>query len=182
MDRRAWLDERRAATRAVYDAEAAGYDADDYPHDDQVGCVARVLERCLPGGLVLDAPCGTGRYFAQVRAAGFRVVGIDQSAGMLAEARARGLAERLDQVGLQELAFERAFDAVFTIDAMEIVPPEDWPTVLSGSRACRRLARGCRARDPGRDFPGGQRGLGIPPLPAPAAVMNVRRLVTTHRG
>jgi SAM-dependent methyltransferase len=131
MDRRAWLDERRAVTRAVYDGEAAGYDADDYPHDDQVGFVARVLERCPPGGLVLDAPCGTGRYFDQVRAAGCRVVGIDQSAGMLAEARARGLAERLDQVGLQELAFERAFDAVLTIDAMENVPPEDWPTVLA---------------------------------------------------
>ncbi len=50
---------------------------------------------------------------------------------MLAEARARGLAEALEQVGLQELAFAGSFDAVMCIDAMENVPPEDWPLVLA---------------------------------------------------
>jgi SAM-dependent methyltransferase len=80
---------------------------------------------------VLDAPCGTGRYFALVTEAGRRVVGIDQSAGMLAQASARGLAEAVEQVGLQELAFDRAFDAAMTIDAMENVPPEEWPIVLA---------------------------------------------------
>ena len=58
-------------------------------------------------------------------------MGVDQSAGMLAEARARGLAEALEQVGLQELAFDGAFDAVMCVDAMENVPPEDWPLVLA---------------------------------------------------
>jgi cyclopropane fatty-acyl-phospholipid synthase-like methyltransferase len=50
---------------------------------------------------------------------------------MLAQARARGLADALEQVGLQELAFEGGFDAAMTIDAMENVPPEDWPVVLA---------------------------------------------------
>lgn len=138
MDRRAWLDERRAATRADYDAEAAEYDALDYPREAHDEWVARLLARCRPGALILDAPCGTGRYFAQIRAAGVRVVGIDQSPGMLREARAKGLADRVDLIGLQELAFDAEFDGVLTIDAMENVPPEDWPRVLANLRRAVR--------------------------------------------
>jgi SAM-dependent methyltransferase len=131
MDRRTWLAERRAATMAVYDAEASGYEQHEYPVEAQRRFVARLLETCPPGGAILDAPCGTGKYFPLVAAAGRRVAGIDQSAGMLAEARAKGIAGSLEQVGLQEIAFEHAFDAVMTIDAMENVPPEDWPIVLA---------------------------------------------------
>jgi SAM-dependent methyltransferase len=134
MDRTAWLAERRAATRADYDAEAADYDELDYPREAQEAWVARLLALCPPGALVLDAPCGTGRYFAQVRAAGARICGIDQSPGMLEQARSKGLAEQLELVGLQELAFDAQFDAVLTIDAMENVPPEDWPLVLANLR------------------------------------------------
>jgi SAM-dependent methyltransferase len=131
MDRRAWLAERRAATVAEYDAEASTYEEHEYEVEAHRRFVARLLATCPPGGVVLDAPCGTGKYFPLVAAAGRRVVGIDQSAGMLAEARAKGIAESLDLVGLQELAFDGAFDAVMTIDAMENVPPEDWPGVLA---------------------------------------------------
>jgi cyclopropane fatty-acyl-phospholipid synthase-like methyltransferase len=131
MDRRTWLAERRAATMAVYDAEASGYEQDEYPVDAQMRFVARLLDICPRDGLVLDAPCGTGKYFPLVAAAGRRVAGIDQSAGMLAEARAKGIAVSLERVGLQELSSDRAFDAVMTIDAMENVSPEDWPLVVS---------------------------------------------------
>jgi ubiquinone/menaquinone biosynthesis C-methylase UbiE len=130
-DRRAWLLERRAAVTATYDAEAATYDDEPYPATSHATFVERLLERCPPGGTILDAPCGTGRYFELVRASGRRVVGVDQSAGMLAEAAAKGIAARLEQLGLQELAFDREFDGVMTIDAMENIPPEDWPTVLA---------------------------------------------------
>lgn len=131
MDRRTWLAERRAATIAEYDAEASGYEQDEYPVDAQIRFVARLLDTCPKDGLVLDAPCGTGKYFPLVAAAGRRVAGIDQSAGMLAEARAKGIAVSLEHVGLQELSYDRAFDAVMTIDAMENVSPEDWPLVLA---------------------------------------------------
>jgi cyclopropane fatty-acyl-phospholipid synthase-like methyltransferase len=134
MDRRTWLDERRAAVRAEYDLEAPGYDADDYPHATQASWVDRVVGTIPSGGTVLDIPCGTGRYFAQIAAAGRMVVGMDQSSGMLAQARAKRIAERLEQVGLQELAVEATFDAVLTIDAMENVGPEDWPIVLANLR------------------------------------------------
>ncbi len=66
-----------------------------------------------------------------VAAAGHRVAGADQSAGMLAQARARGIAISLVQAGLQELPYVAEFDAVMTIDAMENVCPEDWPLVLA---------------------------------------------------
>lgn len=138
MDRATWLRERRAAVTAEYDAEAPTYDAHPYPIPIHASFVDRLLATCPPGGIVLDAPCGTGRYFAQVAASGRRVVGADQSAGMLAQARARGIAEALEHVGLQELAFDRAFDGVMTIDAMENVPPDDWPLVVANLRRALR--------------------------------------------
>ena len=46
---------------------------------------------------------------------------------MLEQARAKGLADRLENIGLQELSFEDEFDGSMTIDAMENVSPEDWP-------------------------------------------------------
>ena len=90
MNRRTWLAERRAAVVACYDAEAADYDDLDYPNGPQRQWVARLLDSCPAGRLVLDAPCGTGRYFAMVAAAGRRVAGADQSAGMLASSPKRG--------------------------------------------------------------------------------------------
>ena len=109
MDRRAWVLERRAAVVADYDADAAAYDDDPYPNDDQQAWVQRLLGTRAVGGVVLDAPCGTGRYVALVAAAGRRVVGVDQSARMLAQARTRGRADELHHVGLQELNFEDRF-------------------------------------------------------------------------
>lgn len=138
MDRGTWLAERRAAVMADYDAEASVYDDDPYPVDAQRRFIARLLGTCPAGGVVLDAPCGTGQYFAQVAAAGRRVVGIDQSAGMLEQARALGVAAELHQIGLQELVFEHEFDAVMTVDAMENVFPEDWPLVLANLHRAAR--------------------------------------------
>jgi SAM-dependent methyltransferase len=131
MDRAEWLRERRDAVRTQYDAEAPDYDDNPYPTTSHTAFVDRMLETCPADGIVLDAPCGTGPYFAQVRAAGQRVIGIDQSAGMLEQARSKGLADRLENVGLQEMSFASAFDGSMTVDAMENVPPEDWPVVLA---------------------------------------------------
>lgn len=130
LTRRAWLHERRAAVDADYDLWAADYDDHPYPTTSHEAFVRQLLETCPAGGTVLDAPCGTGAYFELVRSTGRRVVGIDQSAGMLAQAEARGIAV-VEHIGLQELAFDAEFDGVMTIDAMENVPPEEWPVVLA---------------------------------------------------
>jgi cyclopropane fatty-acyl-phospholipid synthase-like methyltransferase len=138
MERQAWLAERRAAVVADYDAEAPTYDLNLYPAETQEEWVARLLGMIPAGGTVLDAPCGTGRYFSLIAGSGMRVVGVDQSAGMLAEARAQNLASVLERTSLQELSFTAEFDAAVTIDAMENVPPEDWPTVLANLRRAVR--------------------------------------------
>ncbi|HXQ56353.1 MAG TPA: class I SAM-dependent methyltransferase [Actinomycetes bacterium] len=140
MERQAWLRERRQTAEERHDAIHA------FTYDDRYGeigpthrrFVADLLERCPPGGIVLDAACGTGKYFAMVTDSGRRVVGADQSTGMLARARARFPAVPLERVGLQELAFEAEFDAVMCIDAMENVPPEDWPRVAGNLRRAVR--------------------------------------------
>ena len=127
MNRQEWLAERQAAVVAVYDAEAPAYDEHEYPSDVQREWVARALGLIEPGGIVLDAPCGTGKYFAMLAAAGHRVTGADQSAGMLARARARGIAFSLEHTSLQELSYVGRFDAVLTIDAMEHIRPKTGP-------------------------------------------------------
>jgi ubiquinone/menaquinone biosynthesis C-methylase UbiE len=131
MDRQLWLAERLAAVVAAYDAEAAAYDEHEYPSDMQREWVARALTLIRPGGIVLDAPCGTGKYFPLIAAAGHRVAGVDASAGMLAQAQSRGIAVWLEQMALQDLSYAGEFDAVITVDAMENIPPEDWPLVLA---------------------------------------------------
>ena len=77
MERQKWLAERRAALAAAYDAEAATYDDERHPWDMQRAWVARVLGLIPPGGTVLDAPCGTGKYVAMLAGAGHRVAGAD---------------------------------------------------------------------------------------------------------
>ena len=140
VDREAWLRERRRTAEERHDTIHA------FTYDDQYGeigpthrrFVADLLERCRPGGTVLDAACGTGKYFAMVLDTGRRVVGTDQSTGMLARARARFPGVPLERVGLQELAFDAEFDAVMCIDAMENIPPEDWPRVVGNLRRALR--------------------------------------------
>jgi SAM-dependent methyltransferase len=138
MERQVWLAERRAALVAGYDAGAATDGGEGYPWDMQQEWVARVLRLIPPGATVLDAPCGTGKYFPMLAAAGVRVAGVDQSAGMLAQAQERGIAFSLERVSLQELSYARRFDAVLTIDAMQHIPPEDWPGVLANLHRAAR--------------------------------------------
>ena len=74
-------------------------------------------------------------------AAGHRVVGADQSAGMRARAQARGIAFSLQRTSLQDLSYASRFDAVLTIEAMQHIPPEDWPGVLANLRRAVRPGR-----------------------------------------
>jgi len=135
VDRKEWLAERREAVVASYDDEAATYDTGyDRSTDVHRRFVARLIETVPPGGSILDAACGTAPYAGMVLRAGIQYVGVDQSGGMLRQAAERWPDSRFQRLGLQEFAFEGAFDAVMCIDAMENVPPEDWPTVLGHLR------------------------------------------------
>src|SRR3954470_11374904 len=47
------------------------------------------LSGCPEGGDLLDVPCGFGRHAVPLAQAGYRVVGVDRSPSMLAEAAKR---------------------------------------------------------------------------------------------
>ena len=47
------------------------------------------MQRVPQGGKVLSAACGAGRFDGMLLKAGYSVVGIDQSTGMLAKAKER---------------------------------------------------------------------------------------------
>jgi cyclopropane fatty-acyl-phospholipid synthase-like methyltransferase len=131
MDRREWLAEARAGAEERYDLYSPTYGDDGPITPTHRRFVEQVIESCPPGGAILDAPCGAGRFFEIILAAGRTVVGIDQSAGMLARAHAKHPDVALEKVGLQELEFDGLFDAAVCIDALEFVAPEDWPRVLA---------------------------------------------------
>src|SRR5215218_7647763 len=61
-------------------------------HDDEARAQALAAARlsgCPEGGDLLDVPCGFGRHAVALARAGYRVVGVDRSEALLAEARRR---------------------------------------------------------------------------------------------
>ncbi len=95
--------------------------------------MARLAGLAQPGGTVIDAACGTGKYWPALLAAGLEVTGVDQSAGMLARARRKHPGVPASVLALQDLALlPGRFDALLCVDALEYVAPEDWPSVAAG--------------------------------------------------
>jgi len=93
-------------------------------------CLERFLSLCPSQGHLLDAACGTGKYWPLILASGRTVFGIDQSQGALIRAQEKFphvLSRKLD---LQEMAYSKVFSGALCIDAMEKIFPEDWLLVL----------------------------------------------------
>ncbi len=141
MDRTEWLREKRRRSEErmdilfapIYDDKWGGYINPSHAAmlDDFLAC-------CPPGGQILDAACGTGKYWPPILTSGRQVTGCDQSQQMLARAHAKFPAVPVIKLGLQELDYDEAFDGITCIDAMEMICPEDWPRVLANfARALR---------------------------------------------
>ena len=132
MERADWLKQMRSKAEALYDQLSPQYwlTFGLYENETHSAYLRKFLERVAPGGAVLSAGCGAGRYDGLLLDAGHPVVGIDQSAGMLAGAREHFPQASYGKMGLQEMAFREAFDGVICIDAMEHVSPEDYPRIL----------------------------------------------------
>lgn len=131
--RNMWRKERRLWNEVQMDTIYARQYDDHWGgtiNDAHRAMLARLLDRCPSGARILDAACGTGKYWPLLLERGCSVVGTDQSRQMLARAHAKFPDIPTHQVGLQELAFSDAFDAAICMDAMENVFPEDWPVVL----------------------------------------------------
>ena len=130
-DRGAWLRDLRRVNQRQEDALADDFDAlygEIEPTHQAL--IERFLSRLPPDGRVLDAACGTGKYFPMVLASGRRLLGVDHAGAYLAKAAAKFPQVPTDHHDLQELPYQGEFDGVLCMDAMECIPPEDWPVVL----------------------------------------------------
>ncbi|HEY7833888.1 MAG TPA: class I SAM-dependent methyltransferase [Ktedonobacterales bacterium] len=135
--RNVWRKERRLWNEVQMDTIYARQYDDHWGadiNDTHRAMLARLLDACPPGARILDAACGTGKYWPLLLERGFTVQGTDQSRQMLARAHEKYPDVPAVQIGLQELAFSDAFDAAICMDAMENVFPEDWPLVLGSLR------------------------------------------------
>jgi SAM-dependent methyltransferase len=138
-DREAWVRNLRRVNEEQENALAADYDNNwSEIEDTHRAFVERFLTVLPINGRVLDAACGTGKYFSMVLASGRSLLGVDHAGAYLATAKAkfpRVLTEKRD---LQELPYRDEFDGVMCVDAMEFVPPEEWPVVLNRFRRALR--------------------------------------------
>jgi len=134
MDRTLWLRERRLWNEVQMDTIYARYYDErwgSYINSSHQSMTERLLNLCQSGRHILDAACGTGRYWPLLLERGFSVTGTDQSQKMLQYAQAKFPDVLVEYVGLQALTFSDAFDTVMCMDAIENIFPEEWPVVLS---------------------------------------------------
>lgn len=139
MDRQEFLKKMRMQAERLYDRFAPAYwvtygTYDSPVHEEFLG---KFLKRLMPGSDVLSAGCGAGRFDGILVDAGHNVLGIDQSAGMLARAREHFPLEQFPRLkyekrSLQEMDFHNQFDGATCLDALEHIPPEDWQGILQG--------------------------------------------------
>ena len=130
-DREAWLRNLRRVDEEQEDALAGDFDA-QWGEMEPIhrAFVERLLSVLPPGGRVLDAACGTGKYFPMVLASGRQLLGVDHAGALLAVAAAKFPQVPTAKHDLQDLPYQGEFDGVLCVDALEFVPPEDWRPVL----------------------------------------------------
>jgi 2-polyprenyl-3-methyl-5-hydroxy-6-metoxy-1,4-benzoquinol methylase len=137
MNRSEWLKKMRSMAELLYDhgspAYWVKYGKTIYPAHHQF--IERFLGLLGPNSHLLDAACGAGLYDGILIEAGHAVLGIDQSGGMLAQAREHYPAEqfpglRYEKLSLQELNFHEDFNGIICMDAFEHISPEDIPVIL----------------------------------------------------
>ena len=126
MERAEWLQKMRAMAESLYDHGAPAYwvkyGIDITPIHRKF--MEEFLQRLKTPGTILDAACGAGLYDGTLVEAGHIVLGIDQSAGMLNQARGHYPQEQFPnlhylKMGLQDMNFQAAFDGVLCMDAMQ---------------------------------------------------------------
>ena len=119
-----------ATTSATYDQIAGEYAARPGLGDTMDATRRRFAARLAPGARVLDVGCGPGHDTAALRALGLRVVGLDRSRGMLAQARQRG-ALPLMLGDMRHLpAPDAMLDGIWACASFLHIPMRDAPAVL----------------------------------------------------
>jgi SAM-dependent methyltransferase len=133
MDRTQWRKERRlwneVQTDTIYARQYDQHRGSSVSPSHR-NMLEHFLDLCPTGGSILDAACGTGKYWPILLARGFSVYGTDQSQQMLCQVQAKFPDVPVEHVGMQELSFVDTFDGIICIDALEMAFPEDWPVIL----------------------------------------------------
>jgi 2-polyprenyl-3-methyl-5-hydroxy-6-metoxy-1,4-benzoquinol methylase len=134
MERSAWLKLMQKRTEVLYDRFSSriwvtwGLEVEEtHCHYLQI-----FLEKVVLHGTILSAACGAGRFDGMLLEAGHRVVGIDQSAGVLDSAKEHHPEAEYKKMALHEMNFQETFDGIICMDAMEHICPEDYPGILLG--------------------------------------------------
>jgi SAM-dependent methyltransferase len=112
-----------------YDRHAPYYDRGAFTHhtDAEVDFLCEVLD--LPAGArVLDVGCGTGRHAIELARRGYRVTGVDLSAGMLGQARGKAAAAGVEvewiHADATEFVAAQPFDAVVCLCGSAFTMPD----------------------------------------------------------
>ncbi len=87
----------------------------------QFGASLLELLQPQPGERILDIGCGTGQLTAEIARSGAQVIGLDNSAEMLAEARGNFPRLVFEQADATSFRFPQPFDAVFSNAALHWV-------------------------------------------------------------
>lgn len=145
LSRRRFVTEQCRVSEHHFRQTASAYDKRyGQIEETHLECVREFLSAMEPGQELLDAACGTGKYFGIFTASGRSVFGIDQSAEMLAQAGAKWPDVPTQRMALQDLRnalnWRGRFGGLVCIDAMEWVLRDDWLGVLDGFRAVLRPA------------------------------------------
>lgn len=106
--------------RVDYDSIAPTFDR-RYERNEYAGVEQVLLQfaRKEPGLRILEVGCGTGHWLEVLHAEGLHVTGLDPSAGMLAQARARLPGRDLVRGQAEHLPWgDQSFDRLFCINAI----------------------------------------------------------------
>lgn len=91
--------------------------------------------RGVSNGRLLDVGCGTGSLALKLAASGYEVAGLDRSAALLAQARRKPGAERIEWIEADVLTWcsEPVYDVIVsTADVLNHLPTlDDWQRVLT---------------------------------------------------
>jgi len=120
--------------RLFFDLHAPKYMQEPFTRATEQEIIFLLDELALPpGSRILDVGCGTGRHAVALARAGHHVLGVDISAGMLAEAKRHAAREGVQVEWLQcdaaNLCLDQRFDAALCLceGAFGLLASEDDP-------------------------------------------------------
>lgn len=120
-----------AWSRHTYDALAPAYAAANPVIRSGLRPYAQRLIEHVGEGLVLEAGCGAGRDIRFLEAAGARVVGVDQSAAMLARCR-QSVRAPVIQADIRHIPLrDAAVAGCWCVATVVHLPPEDLATAFA---------------------------------------------------